>query len=203
MNFSSVRSIDSCVTKSETSGLNLANDKCVCWKRKFSRDWEPYNCCNEGKVTTPSSKKVAKIKYVEPCDFICHVTCLLYSIHIASMVHLFYTCDTSLDAHRRQLQYLYAEQSTKISKKLKKSQKYPKKVTFLSRTSRNCHAPYTCATSLDACALTSTAIFIRSTILKNITKLNKTQKTLKSNVFGQMNAVLSTTSCELYYLGLH
>jgi hypothetical protein len=48
-------------------------------------------------------------------------------------VHWPYTCDTSLDAHRRQLQLLSTQQSTKISKKLKKIKNSLKKWRF-------CHA---------------------------------------------------------------
>jgi hypothetical protein len=52
-------------------------------------------------------------------------------------VHWPYTCDTSLDAHWRQLQQIWTQQSTKMSKKLKNLKNSLKKKTFLSRTSRN------------------------------------------------------------------
>jgi hypothetical protein len=65
----------------------------------------------------------------ESCDVICHVTVAFYIYP--------FMCDTSIDAHSCQLQHFYIQQSTKISKKLKKSQN-SLKVTFLSRTSRNC-----------------------------------------------------------------
>jgi hypothetical protein len=67
------------------------------------------------------------------------VTWLLHFKFITLLAHKPYTCDTSIDAHWRQLHKLCAQQSTKISKKLKKSQN-SLKITCLSRTSQNCHA---------------------------------------------------------------
>jgi hypothetical protein len=89
---------------------------------------------------SPKENRLQKQNMFEPCDVICHVTCLLHSMFIVSLMHWLYTCDTSLDAHRRQLQQLCAQQFTTISKKLKKSQTKPENVTNLSCTLRNCHA---------------------------------------------------------------
>jgi hypothetical protein len=50
----------------------------------------------------------------EQCDVICHVTVAFYIYH--------FMCDTLLDAHKRQLHHLCTQQSTKVSKELKKSQ---------------------------------------------------------------------------------
>jgi hypothetical protein len=59
--------------------------------------------------------RLQKQNIFEPCDVIYHVIVAFYIYH--------FMCDTSLDALRRQLQHLCTQQSTKISKKLNKSQK--------------------------------------------------------------------------------
>jgi hypothetical protein len=52
-----------------------------------------------------SNKRLQKENMVESCDFICHVTCLLNSIFIKSMMNWLYMCDTSMNAHWRQVQH--------------------------------------------------------------------------------------------------
>jgi hypothetical protein len=55
---------------------------------------------------------------------------------MASLMHWPYACDTSLDAHWRQLQQFNTQKPHKIKKKLNKTQKTLKS-NILSRTSRN------------------------------------------------------------------
>jgi hypothetical protein len=69
-----------------------------------------------------TKKSFQKENMFEPFDVICHVTVAFYIYHFIGALTL-YVCDTSLEAHLFQLQYLCTQQSIKISKKLKKNLK--------------------------------------------------------------------------------
>jgi hypothetical protein len=103
--------------------------------------WRDINKTNKSYKTNhwtyfPSSKKkFSKRKYVWTMwRYLSRDCCILYSITL--LVHWPYMCDTSIDAHWRQLQQFYAKNPQKYQKSWK-NLKNSLKVTFLSRTSRN------------------------------------------------------------------